>query len=91
MFSRVRVQYEKAVTDLVRGLSAAQLLGSVVASAQSGKVVPAIPIKLEKSSLNHYSPKYNKFFVTFTYVTTNNTETHPGLARHPCDLHLVLV
>ncbi len=76
----VPVEMEKSVRELARALSDAGKLQAFVATARSGKVVPAVPIEVDKSSKNHYSPKYGKCFVTFTYVM-NNAKTDSKMQR----------
>jgi hypothetical protein len=50
------IDYEKSASELAKSLSVAQQLGAVVEGARSGKAVPAIPIKLVRGLVNHYSP-----------------------------------
>jgi hypothetical protein len=65
------IDYEKSASELAKSLSVAQQLGAVVEGARSGKAVPAIPIKLVKGLVNHYSPKYGTCFLRATYTMMN--------------------
>jgi len=65
------VDYEKSLTDLAAGLSAAQAVEAVVAASRSGKVTPSVPITVVKGLVNHYSAKYGVCFIKATYMLRN--------------------
>ena len=76
----VQVEMEKSIRELANSLSMAGKLQAFVATARSGKAVPAVPIEVVKSSVNHYNPKYGRCFVTFTYMM-NNAKTDSKMQR----------
>jgi|SRR5580704_445631 hypothetical protein len=62
---------------MARSLSVAQQLGALANSVRSKKITPVLPITVNKSSSNHYSPKFGKCFVRVAYTLTN-LETDSG-------------
>ena len=71
--------YEKSVQELAKGLSAAQDVGAIAASIRAHRTVSAIPITVDESFTNHYSPKYGRCFVKLDYTLTNVV---PGAGSH---------
>jgi hypothetical protein len=71
--------YEESVQELAKSLSAAQDVGAIAASIRAHRTVSSIPITVDESFTNHYSPKYGKCFVKLIYTLTN---VAPGTGSH---------
>ncbi len=76
----LRFRYENAIAEWASAISVSQQLGALAKADKQGKVRPSPLITFDKSFMNHYSVKYNRCFVAFTY-TMNNFEGDPRVER----------